>query len=177
MANTNSINALDEQFKAECRVIDLKYEYSGYTGTERFAIITELTETAIRKKYPEQIKPYIPFMILSPEFGKVRDEYRRNEKKHEMRATRSIDAFSYDDEVMAAFHPELVNGTLEQEYFKTKFLWDAIQMLGEKQRHRIVLHFLEGLTEREIAEIDGCSSAAVHYSIEAAINNLKKFFR
>lgn len=176
MANT-IIAALDEQFKNECKVIDLKYEYSGYTGTERFAVITELTAKEILAKYPEQIKPYIPFMILSPAFGEVRDEYRRNEKKHSARATRSVDAFSYDDEVMAAFHPELIGETLEQEYFNTKYLWEAIQALEEKQRQRIILYFFAGLTEREIAEIYECSSAAIHYSIELAIKNLKKLFQ
>ena len=41
----NSTNlTLDEQFDKDCKVIKLKYEYPGYTGEEKWAIITGLTE-------------------------------------------------------------------------------------------------------------------------------------
>ena len=42
--NTYYLSALDEQFKYECKVINLSYEYPGYTGKEKWAIITDLTE-------------------------------------------------------------------------------------------------------------------------------------
>lgn len=176
MANT-IITARDEQFKAECKVIDLKYEYSGYTG-ERFAVITELTEKQILEKYHEQIKPYIPFIVLSPAFGEVREEYRRNEKKHQARATRSVDAFSYDDEVMAAFHPELVEDTFEQTLFEridAERLWKAIEQLPSIQKSRLIKHFFKGKSCREIAKNEGVHHRAVIKSIECALNNLKKF--
>ena len=37
--NNTIISALDEQFKKDCKVINLKYEYPGYTGIEQWAII------------------------------------------------------------------------------------------------------------------------------------------
>ena len=40
--NNIIISALDEQFKKDCKVINLKYEYPGYTGIEQWAIITDL---------------------------------------------------------------------------------------------------------------------------------------
>lgn len=36
--NTLNLDALTEAFKADCKVIRLKYEYPGYTGTEKYAI-------------------------------------------------------------------------------------------------------------------------------------------
>ena len=42
--NTYYLTALDEQFKCDCKVINLSYEYPGYTGEEKWAIITDLTE-------------------------------------------------------------------------------------------------------------------------------------
>ena len=42
--NTYYLSALDEQFKYDCKVINLSYEYPGYTGKEKWAIITDLTE-------------------------------------------------------------------------------------------------------------------------------------
>ena len=40
--NNIIISALDEQFKKDCKVINLKYEYPGYTGIEK--VLLELTE-------------------------------------------------------------------------------------------------------------------------------------
>lgn len=34
----NDISAIEEQFNQECTVIELKYEYPGYTGIEKYAI-------------------------------------------------------------------------------------------------------------------------------------------
>ena len=100
MTNNIFTSALDEQFKNDCKVINLKYEYPGYTGTEPWAIITDLSENELITRYSEQIAPYKPFIILSASYGKARDEYRRNEKKHEMRAIRSIEPFNYDDDLI-----------------------------------------------------------------------------
>ena len=33
-----------ELFAQDCKLINLQYEYSGFTGTEKWAIITELSE-------------------------------------------------------------------------------------------------------------------------------------
>lgn len=51
--NTYYLSALDEQFKYECKVINLSYEYPGYTGKEKWAIITDLTEKELIEKYDE----------------------------------------------------------------------------------------------------------------------------
>ena len=37
--NNIIISALDEQFKKDCKVINLNYEYPGYTGIEQWAIL------------------------------------------------------------------------------------------------------------------------------------------
>ena len=60
-----------EQFKKECRIINLRYEYYGYIGNEKWAIVSELTEREIIKKYPEEIKGYTPFVLLSIEQGEA----------------------------------------------------------------------------------------------------------
>lgn len=47
--NTYYLSAFDAQFKYECKVINLSYEYPGYTGKEKWAIITDLTEKNLLK--------------------------------------------------------------------------------------------------------------------------------
>lgn len=39
-----------ELFAQDCKLINLQYEYSGFTGTEKWAIITELSEEALWDK-------------------------------------------------------------------------------------------------------------------------------
>ena len=73
--NTYYLTALDEQFKCDCKVINLSYEYPGYTGDEKWAIITDLTEKELIEKYDEIISSYRPFILLSSLFGSVRADY------------------------------------------------------------------------------------------------------
>ena len=40
----------EELFAKDCKLINLKYEYSGYTGDERWAIITELSVKELWEK-------------------------------------------------------------------------------------------------------------------------------
>ena len=176
----NKTITLEEQFAEECEVIDLRYEYSGYTGFEKYAIITGLTEEELYEKYAELIQGYKPFLLLTPDFGEVRDEFRRNEKKHQMRAIRSVDAFSYDDEVITAFHPELITGDftlqlIERElYAEIKTL---VNKLPEKQRRRIEQYYYENKTLREIAEIEGVHYSNIKHILDNAIKNLRNNLR
>jgi len=43
-------------FANDCKLINLRYEYTNYTGKEKWAVVTELTEKELRKKYPDIIK-------------------------------------------------------------------------------------------------------------------------
>ena len=51
--NTYYLTALDEQFKCDCKVINLSYEYLGYTGEGKWAIITDLPVEELIEKYEE----------------------------------------------------------------------------------------------------------------------------
>ena len=62
---------------------------------------------------------------------------------------------------------------LYKKYMKER-LYQAISELPMNQRRRLVLHYLKGLTLTQIAQKEGCSVPAVKYSIDHAINNLRK---
>ncbi len=51
----SQLDVLKEHFQSECKFINLKYEYEGYTGEEQWAIITELSEKELFEKYPDII--------------------------------------------------------------------------------------------------------------------------
>ena len=87
-------------FANDCKLINLRYEYHGYTGTEKWAIVTELAEEELWVKYPDVIRRYTPFILLSMAQGEVIDESYRNNDKYEKRAKRTIDVYGYEDDMV-----------------------------------------------------------------------------
>ena len=65
MTNKLTLTEQEELFAKDCKLINLKYEYNGYTGDERWAIITELSVKELWEKYPLVIERYSPFVHLS----------------------------------------------------------------------------------------------------------------
>lgn len=53
----------------------------------------------------------------------------------------------------------------------------AITKLPEIQRRRLILHYFQGLTYERIAEMEGCTKRAVKFSVDIAVEKLKKFFK
>ena len=106
MTKNNKLNNQEELFIRDCKLINLKYEYDGYTGTEKWAIITELTEEELWDKYPDVIGRYIPFVLLSVAQGKVIIDDNRETHRCEMRDARHLDAFCYEDDLFEQFHNE-----------------------------------------------------------------------
>ncbi|ARE60607.1 sigma-70 family RNA polymerase sigma factor [Acutalibacter muris] len=70
--------------------------------------------------------------------------------------------------------PETVEETVMQRD-ENERLHRAIAMLPAKQRKRLTLYYFSGLTYAQIAEMEGCTIMPVKRSIDAAIENLKKY--
>ncbi len=179
-------------FASECKLINLRYEYQGYTGTEIWAIVSELSEKELFEKYPDVISRYTPFVLLSIEQGKVIDESYRNTHKYEMRCKRTYDLYDYKDGIAECFHKELVTPfvdsfeqeeldkaarKLEKERIKMiKKVRKALAMLQPIQRERLLKNIIRGLSSREIAKEEGVNYSSVDKSIAAAKKNFKKFY-
>lgn len=171
-------NKLEIQFQEECKVINLKYEYDGYNGDISWAIISNLSEDELLEKYRPIISDYMPFIVLTPAFDEVRDEYRRNEKKFQMRAVRKHDFYNLEDGEIELHHTELVTDDLEESFFKSEeeqALRKAIQQLKPIQKERLIKYYFEGKSSRQIAKEEGVAYSAVDSSIAAALKNLRKF--
>lgn len=174
------INTLLEQFKGECQVIEFKYEYPGYIGYEQYGIITELSESELTKKYEDIIKEFIPYLVLDSTYKKIRDEFRKNERKHGWRAANTIDAFNYEDGEMESHHPELIGESLEEKYLRKNemdIVYESLELLTKKQKRRIIDHYLCGYTVSEIAVAEGLDHTTVQESIDAGIKKLKKILK
>lgn len=173
---TNNISLeLKQAFKAECKVIDLKQEYSGYCEDIRWAIATDLAEDALRAKYRIIIEQYEPFMILTMEHAKVFVRFHSNERKHKKRNAERGDAFGYEDGEMEKYHPEMVNNPFDEP--DMTWLHAGVDKLGPIKRERITKHYLEGISVAEIAAADGVSLQSVYKSIERGLKDLKKILK
>ena len=183
----DKLDILKQEFQSECKVINLKYEYEGYIGEEKWAIISELSEKELFEKYPDIISRYIPFVLLSIEQGKAIYEFKRNESKFYKRSLNNEDAFGYDDELIGIFHsevvvPNFVEQQITEEYeenryqLKMKLLDKALSSLTEKQYKYLIARYVTNKSAREIAKEEGVSHQAIEKHLNTAIKKVKKIF-
>lgn len=187
-----TVSEQEELFAQDCKLINLRYEYSGFTGTEKWAIVTELSEEALWDKYPDVISRYMPFILLSMAQGEVISESHRNNDKYEKRSKRTIDVYGYEDDIFEQFHPKSIapfidpfdkaeEEQIEEEKEKLRQLElskvrQALSMLQPVQRERLLKSVLLGISSRKIAKEEGINYSSVDKSIAAAIKNFKKFY-
>ena len=123
--NTINIEALAEEFKVECKVIKLGYEYPGYTGTEKYAIVTDLSYAQIMERYAPVAEHYCPFLLLSKAAGEVIADYKRNEDKFSKRMQKD-DCYGFKDGTTKLCNTEICGPDFTEELY------------GEKMDNRIV---------------------------------------
>ena len=169
----------EDLFAKDCKLINLQYEYSGYTGTEKWAIVTELSENELKSKYPDVIRRYTPFVLLSVAQGKVITEYQNAEAKERMRKLRYGHPFDINDGEFEEHHPELFveDDTVEQLCLEEEkqYIKKAIDKLTDIQKRRIVAYYFEDKSIREIATAEGVNFSKVDRSINLALKKLKIF--
>lgn len=182
----------EELFAKDCKLINLRYEYTNYIGKEKWAVVTELTEKELRKKYPDIVKRYTPFILLSMAQGEVINESDRNDDKYEKRAKRTLDVYGYEDDISEQFHRELITPfadsfeqaeeeqlEIEKEQLRRMEIAKVrkvLEMMKPIQKERLCKVVLLGLSSRKIAQEEGVNYSAVDKSIAAAIKNFKKYY-
>ena len=164
---------LEQAFKNECRVIDLKQEYMYYREEVRWAIATDLTEGELKEKYGAIIAQYMPYVLLSMEHAITMVKYHSNNRIHSQRNAEHCDAFGYDDGELEKYHPELVDDPFGQSA-DMDFLYEALDRLPESQRSRIQKYYMQDMSYVEIAAEEGVSPQAVQQSIARSLIFLKK---
>ena len=78
-------------------VIDLTLEYENWTGTERYAVISDLDQGYIEEMFASELSEYKPYIYMANAFLDIRRDFRNNNKKYEMRSIRSESVFSFED--------------------------------------------------------------------------------
>lgn len=189
--NISISNSEFEQFKKECKLIYLDREYNGFIGSQKWAIITDLSEEELKQKYVAVLGKYIPYILLSKAQGEPILESNRNNHKHEMRNKRTTEPFDYDDELLPLFHSELLSfvDPLEEkdrliERVKDENELDeliekvrkTLSLMKPIQRDRLIKNVVRGLSSRKIAKEEGVNYSTVDKSIKAAKKNFRRIF-
>ena len=147
-------------------ILSIEKEYPGYTGTEKWMIITDLTENEFAEQYPEQYPCWKQAVIMSAEMGKEIIRYHNNNRKHEIR-----NSGMYPLERLGSV-PE--KKSTRSDVIKDPVLKAALENTTETQRRRIVGVYVNGLTEQEIADAEECSAQAVSQSIKRGVAQMRK---
>lgn len=173
----NTRKELDKGFEKECKVIELKYEYKGYSGMEKYAIVTALSIEILEEKYKDEMGKYQPFLLLSQEQGAAIFEFRKNEKKHEMRQLRKEAYYGLDIANIEPYCVEMSRGDVETEVVtkcNRKEMLLMLDRLTEVQKRRMIKYYFEKKTYREIGIEEGVSHVQIKKSIDVGIEKIKK---
>ena len=184
MANRKAYRrTFNDGFRKECTVISLGAEYPGLTGTEKYLILTDLSEEKAREKYKEELSELEPCVIWKKEMLEIMNDYNRNEEKYGMRAMREEerrkeDFFSgrpFQEPAVEGIEEEIVYRLVEEEREPARdaALTRAILRLTEKQKRRLWLRIWFGFTYEQISKIEGIGKMNAERSIKRALIRLK----
>jgi RNA polymerase sigma factor (sigma-70 family) len=95
---------------------------------------------------------------------------RRQDRRH-------LDYMDFIDGLTDAAmnHPQADTADLVMEMESYRQLYAAVNKLSEEQRRRLLLHFMDNLTHRQIAELEGVDRGTVGRSIKRALIQLQKY--
>lgn len=156
--------------------VNLKYQYTEYTGKEKWFIITDLTEEALRTRYPE-IRKYEPFLLLDKKMGEPILDSIRNDGKFQKRSDNYEDAYGYVDGETEIYHEEPCGDGFEDSFVFSEVMKEALAQLPPIQRRRFILYAVYGYSTTEIAEMEGVSRCAAISSIATSKMNMQNFLK
>ena len=151
-------------------ILNLKSEYPGYTGQEKWMIITDLDEEEFSSRYPEEYRFWGDALILNTEMGDEVMRYKNNESKHRRRNRDICISAEEADELLIA------EDTSPSSVENSIWLNEALDRLSKKQQARICGYYLVGNTMSTIAERENISRSAVQKSISRGLDRIRRYY-
>ena len=147
-------------------ILNLEKEYPGYTGTEKWMIITDLTEAQFLERYPEEAERWKAAVVLNIAMGDEIMRFHRNESKHEMRKCRT--EISLEDASSLKSHVSVRKDTC------SVLMFNALSSLPPVQQQRVIKHCGYGSPVSDIAEEEECSTSTVYKSVRKGLKKLSE---
>ena len=176
----------------EFQAVNMITEYGQKLNGCKYAVASRYSKERLEELYTENLRKFSPYIYLTEEEYQPIRESNNNNNKHHMRDVNNHDDYGYTEDMMEAMHectllladpePDVLTAIIEREDAalmarQIAALPDAMATLTEKQRKRIVMHFYEGKTFREIAEIEGTAEAPIDRSIQDAKKKIRDFLK
>lgn len=150
--------------------------YNNFNGC-KYIIVTDNSDFA------EQNPEFAKEIIMTPEefepYAETFNNYFANEDRERKRQPLHIDNGYTEDNEADLKISNLDWNPVENTVFnnlQNEKIYFALEQLTETQRKRVILFYIYGWTERQIAEHEGVNRYAVRRSLEQSIKKLKKFF-
>ena len=102
------------------------------------------------------------------------DRQIRSQRRQDRRYLTYTDFIDNLTEITMKSLPQIDPANLLIEKENQKRLWAAVDKLPTLQRQRLILHFVDGLTHRQISNMQGVNRATISHSIERALKQLRK---
>ena len=107
------------------------------------------------------------------QFNREEDTQDRNKRRH----CYSLDTKVYEGKEYGVLDSEIENLGEDEEPDEIELLYAGLDLLTEKQRDVLRMHFFEDMTFEEIGAVMGISKVAAYHIKTRAVEQLKKFFR
>ena len=164
-----------EQFKEVCSFFRLEDEYPGWTGSEKYGIITELNEMVLLAEYPAIMNALSPYIILDAAFAGIRNEFVNCDRRFKRNQETTESMFAFDEET--EYHhaellcPDFADGIIDKEALKS-----AMSRLTAVQRRRVEQYFFQEMSVYAISRSENGSASpkSVWESIQRALKQMKK---
>ena len=107
------------------------------------------------------------------------DRFELEDISHLNRVSRHIEHSELTEETLndRAFYKAKRIEDIVSESIEYEQLHRAVSELPEVQRRRLKLYFFGELTYEQIAKLEGCTKRAVKFSVDIAVEKLKKNFK
>lgn len=171
--NTNETvkNTAHRDYKA----FNLAFEYSNYSGYEKYAIATDLSEEELLSKYGDEIKAYEPYVLITWEMGEAMSEFKKYENTESKRSHRGLKVYA-DDLINEFYYEETPESKVELD-FVYESIMTALNMIDETTKARIIRKYVDGLSLEEIGIESGCTKQAVSQSIKRGLNEVREILK
>ncbi len=178
--------------KMEFQAVNMITEYGQKLNGCKYAVASRYSKARLEELYTENLKKFSPYIYLTEEEYEPIRESNSNNNKHHMRDVNNHDDYGYTDDMMEVMHectllcadpePDVLTAIIEREDEELRArqiaaLPRAMSTLTEKQRKRMIMHFYEGKTYREIADTENADFSSVRDSINLAKEKLKNFLK
>lgn len=158
-------------------VIDLTHEYNGalpYTDNIKYAIVSD-DKSEAELAAVENLKAYIPFVVITSEMYKVMRDSNNNDSREHMREFLHHDVYAIEDDRVPTA-PLSDPAAISESNETYKHIINEMLKLPGHQGRRMHQHYVLGLSVEEIAESEGVSTVSVYQSLQRAKKALHKVF-